>query len=156
MLLTSVICQFFLPLPVCPSSNDPSFSPLERGRISHGFKTHWVCVINLPIIFFLFFYFLYIYIYIYIFKIASCFKDQIWSIFKKIDTFRLNFFFLGYITHCSCWAFQIYVSFQQIPTNPAGLIEYRAHPFWIQKYCPFHEHDNTPRCCSCERMEVGD
>ncbi|KAL7207812.1 hypothetical protein ACSBR1_029711 [Camellia fascicularis] len=40
-----------------------------------------------------------------------------------------------------------------IPTNAAGLIEYRAHPFWIQKYCPFHEHDGTPRCCSCERME---
>ncbi|XP_061341405.1 protein DA1 [Gastrolobium bilobum] len=40
-----------------------------------------------------------------------------------------------------------------IPTNPAGLIEYRAHPFWIQKYCPAHEHDSTPRCCSCERME---
>ncbi|KAK7834642.1 protein da1 [Quercus suber] len=58
-------------------------------------------------------------------------------------------------TFC-CWAFQIYVSFQQIPTNPAGLIEYRAHPFWIQKYCPFHEHDNTPRCCSCERMEPRD
>ncbi|WCJ35308.1 DA1 [Euphorbia peplus] len=40
-----------------------------------------------------------------------------------------------------------------IPTNTAGLIEYRAHPFWIQKYCPSHEHDGTPRCCSCERME---
>ncbi|XP_044511788.1 protein DA1-like isoform X2 [Mangifera indica] len=40
-----------------------------------------------------------------------------------------------------------------IPTNPAGLIEYRAHPFWSQKYCPSHEHDGTPRCCSCERME---
>ncbi|KAK8988938.1 hypothetical protein V6N11_030310 [Hibiscus sabdariffa] len=40
-----------------------------------------------------------------------------------------------------------------IPTNPAGLIEYRAHPFWNQKYCPSHEHDGTPRCCSCERME---
>lgn len=40
-----------------------------------------------------------------------------------------------------------------IPTNPAGLIEYRAHPFWIQKYCPCHEYDGTPRCCSCERME---
>lgn len=40
-----------------------------------------------------------------------------------------------------------------IPTNPAGLIEYRAHPFWVQKYCPSHEHDRTPRCCSCERME---
>uniref|UniRef100_A0A0C9RHT7 TSA: Wollemia nobilis Ref_Wollemi_Transcript_19811_1816 transcribed RNA sequence n=1 Tax=Wollemia nobilis TaxID=56998 RepID=A0A0C9RHT7_9CONI len=40
-----------------------------------------------------------------------------------------------------------------IPTNRAGLIEYRAHPFWGQRYCPTHEHDNTPRCCSCERME---
>lgn len=36
-----------------------------------------------------------------------------------------------------------------------GLIEYRAHPFWLQKYCPSHETDGTPRCCSCERMEVG-
>ncbi|CAH9111294.1 unnamed protein product [Cuscuta epithymum] len=41
-----------------------------------------------------------------------------------------------------------------IPTNAAGLIEYRAHPFWCQKYCPFHEHDGTARCCSCERMEA--
>nr|XP_018686392.1 PREDICTED: protein DA1-related 2-like isoform X2 [Musa acuminata subsp. malaccensis] len=40
-----------------------------------------------------------------------------------------------------------------IPTNRGGLIEYRAHPFWGQKYCPSHEHDRTPRCCSCERME---
>ncbi|KAK2994807.1 hypothetical protein RJ640_021039 [Escallonia rubra] len=43
-----------------------------------------------------------------------------------------------------------------IPTNAAGIIEYRAHPFWAQKYCPFHEHDGTPRCCSCERMEPHD
>ncbi|WOH10683.1 hypothetical protein DCAR_0730153 [Daucus carota subsp. sativus] len=43
-----------------------------------------------------------------------------------------------------------------IPTNAAGLIEYRAHPFWEQKYCPSHEHDMTPRCCSCERMEPRD
>lgn len=43
-----------------------------------------------------------------------------------------------------------------IPTNAAGLIEYRAHPFWVQKYCPSHEHDGTPRCCSCERMEPRD
>ncbi|CAJ1929919.1 unnamed protein product [Sphenostylis stenocarpa] len=40
-----------------------------------------------------------------------------------------------------------------IPTNSSGLIEYRAHPFWLQKYCPSHELDGTPRCCSCERME---
>ncbi|KAL0461511.1 UNVERIFIED_CONTAM: protein DA1-related 1 [Sesamum latifolium] len=43
-----------------------------------------------------------------------------------------------------------------IPTNAAGLIEYRQHPFWPQKYCPLHEHDGTPRCCSCERMEPVD
>ncbi|KAL7141259.1 hypothetical protein ABFS83_08G041600 [Erythranthe nasuta] len=43
-----------------------------------------------------------------------------------------------------------------IPTNVAGLIEYRAHPFWHQKYCPGHEQDGTPRCCSCERMEPVD
>lgn len=43
-----------------------------------------------------------------------------------------------------------------IPTNMAGLIEYRAHPFWLQKYCPSHELDGTPRCCSCERMEPKD
>ncbi|KAG8384507.1 hypothetical protein BUALT_Bualt04G0125100 [Buddleja alternifolia] len=43
-----------------------------------------------------------------------------------------------------------------IPTNVAGLIEYRAHPFWHQKYCPSHENDGTPRCCSCKRMEPVD
>lgn len=43
-----------------------------------------------------------------------------------------------------------------IPTNANGMIEYRAHPFWAQKYCPSHEHDRTPRCCSCERMEARD
>uniref|UniRef100_A0ACD6A190 Uncharacterized protein n=1 Tax=Avena sativa TaxID=4498 RepID=A0ACD6A190_AVESA len=42
---------------------------------------------------------------------------------------------------------------QFIPTNMNGIIEYRAHPFWLQKYCPSHEVDGTPRCCSCERME---
>ncbi|KAK9283774.1 hypothetical protein L1049_012026 [Liquidambar formosana] len=45
------------------------------------------------------------------------------------------------------------VCHQFIPTNGAGLIEYRCHPFWSQKYCPSHEHDYTARCCSCERLE---
>ncbi|ONK67706.1 uncharacterized protein A4U43_C05F2880 [Asparagus officinalis] len=45
------------------------------------------------------------------------------------------------------------VCHQFIPINRAGLIEYRAHPYWGQKYCPSHEYDNTPRCCSCEKME---
>jgi len=35
------------------------------------------------------------------------------------------------------------------------LIEYRSHPFWNQKYCPRHERDGTPRCCSCDRIETG-
>ncbi|GKU92018.1 hypothetical protein SLEP1_g5804 [Rubroshorea leprosula] len=52
------------------------------------------------------------------------------------------------MTHPKCE-----VCLQFIPTNGAGLIEYRCHPFWLQKYCPSHEHDNTARCCSCERLE---
>ncbi|KAK1355267.1 LIM zinc-binding domain-containing protein [Heracleum sosnowskyi] len=52
------------------------------------------------------------------------------------------------LTHPKCE-----VCHQFIPTNGAGLIEYRCHPFWSQKYCPSHEHDNTARCCSCERLE---
>ncbi|KAK3128544.1 hypothetical protein QOZ80_6BG0463240 [Eleusine coracana subsp. coracana] len=43
-----------------------------------------------------------------------------------------------------------------IPANINGFIEYRAHPFWLQKYCPSHEVDDTPRCCSCQRMESRD
>ncbi|KAL5570748.1 hypothetical protein UlMin_020345 [Ulmus minor] len=30
------------------------------------------------------------------------------------------------------------------------------HLLSIQKYCPFHEHDGTPRCCSSERIEPQD
>ncbi|XP_011076767.1 protein DA1-related 2 isoform X2 [Sesamum indicum] len=52
------------------------------------------------------------------------------------------------LTHPKCE-----VCHQFIPTNGVGLIEYRCHPFWSQKYCPAHEHDNTARCCSCERLE---
>ncbi|URE40583.1 hypothetical protein MUK42_16679 [Musa troglodytarum] len=52
-----------------------------------------------------------------------------------------------------CYACGQLIREAEIPTNRAGLIEYRAHPLWGQKYCPSHEHDRTPRCCSCERME---
>ncbi|XP_059635486.1 protein DA1-like isoform X2 [Cornus florida] len=66
----------------------------------------------------------------------------------------------NYPYHKSCYKEQYHpkcdVCKHFIPTNAAGLIEYRAHPFWAQKYCPFHEHDGTPRCCSCERMEPTD
>ncbi|KAK4584399.1 hypothetical protein RGQ29_022215 [Quercus rubra] len=43
-----------------------------------------------------------------------------------------------------------------IPKNSAGLIECRERPFWKQQFCPSHEHDRTPQCCSCERMETRD
>ncbi|KAF8405155.1 hypothetical protein HHK36_010054 [Tetracentron sinense] len=66
----------------------------------------------------------------------------------------------NYPYHKSCYKEQYHpkcdVCKHFIPTNAAGLIEYRAHPFWVQKYCPSHEHDGTPRCCSCERMESRD
>lgn len=52
------------------------------------------------------------------------------------------------LTHPKCE-----VCHQFIPTNGAGLIEYKCHPFWSQKYCPSHEYDNTAQCCSCERLE---
>ncbi|KAH9663314.1 protein DA1-related 1 [Citrus sinensis] len=55
-----------------------------------------------------------------------------------------------------CHSCNLPITDVEIPTNSAGLIEYRAHPFWLQKYCPSHERDGTPRCCSCERMEPRD
>ncbi|WVZ53198.1 hypothetical protein U9M48_004171 [Paspalum notatum var. saurae] len=36
----------------------------------------------------------------------------------------------------------------------SGLTEYRAHPFWGQKYCPLHEQDRTSRCCSSKEHKV--
>ncbi|RVW27126.1 Protein DA1-related 1 [Vitis vinifera] len=66
----------------------------------------------------------------------------------------LSFDWIGYLVLVLVkYIFLADTSITQIPTNAAGLIEYRAHPFWMQKYCPSHEHDGTPRCCSCERME---
>ncbi|XP_023645728.1 protein DA1-related 7 isoform X1 [Capsella rubella] len=31
--------------------------------------------------------------------------------------------------------------------------EYKEDPFWKEKYCPCHDGDGTPKCCSCERLE---
>ncbi|RWR95668.1 protein DA1-related 1-like protein [Cinnamomum micranthum f. kanehirae] len=65
---------------------------------------------------------------------------------------------MGGVWHPECFrchACNLPISDYEIPTNESGLIEYRAHPFWLQKYCPSHEVDRTPRCCSCERMEVS-
>ncbi|KAL2985377.1 hypothetical protein AAZX31_12G148600 [Glycine max] len=55
-----------------------------------------------------------------------------------------------------CHACKLPITDYEIPPNSAGLIEYRAHPFWLQKYCPSHERDGTPRCCSCQRLESVD
>ncbi|KAB1214619.1 Protein DA1-related 1 [Morella rubra] len=54
------------------------------------------------------------------------------------------------------WPEVLYFFEGQIPKNSAGRIKYKEHPFWSQKYCPSHERDGTPRCCSCERMEPRD
>nr|XP_029116324.1 protein DA1-related 1 isoform X2 [Elaeis guineensis] len=66
---------------------------------------------------------------------------------------------MGALWHPDCFrchACNQPISDYEIPTNRSGLVEYRAHPFWLQKYCPSHELDGTPRCCSCERMEPRD
>lgn len=66
----------------------------------------------------------------------------------------------GHPYHSSCYREHFHpkcdVCKNFIQTNKNGLIEYRAHPFWMQKYCPSHDNDGTPRCCSCERMEPND
>ncbi|KAF3488677.1 hypothetical protein F2Q69_00055035 [Brassica cretica] len=32
--------------------------------------------------------------------------------------------------------------------------KFRQHPFWEERYCPAYESDGTPKCFSCERLEV--
>ncbi|KAL0924963.1 hypothetical protein M5K25_005824 [Dendrobium thyrsiflorum] len=66
---------------------------------------------------------------------------------------------MGAVWHPECFcchACNQPISDYEIPTNMNGLIEYRAHPFWLQKYCPSHEIDGSPRCCSCELVEPRD
>ncbi|XP_010484619.1 PREDICTED: protein DA1-related 7-like [Camelina sativa] len=45
-----------------------------------------------------------------------------------------------------------YVCKKKIPSSVEG-IKYNEHSFWKEKYCPSHEVDGTPKCCSCERLE---
>ncbi|KAG7551041.1 Zinc finger LIM-type [Arabidopsis thaliana x Arabidopsis arenosa] len=45
-----------------------------------------------------------------------------------------------------------YVCEKKIPRTAEGL-KYHMHPFWMEKYCPSHDGDGTPKCCSCERLE---
>ncbi|KAL3721460.1 hypothetical protein ACJRO7_033888 [Eucalyptus globulus] len=62
--------------------------------------------------------------------------------------------------HKSCFKEQHHprcdVCSSYIPPYADGHIKYRAHPFWQRKYCPSHERDKTPQCCSCERLEPRD
>ncbi|XP_068654090.1 protein DA1-related 1-like [Aristolochia californica] len=79
----------------------------------------------------------------------------------NLPIFDHEFSMIGnYPCHKSCYKDRVHpkcdVCQQFIPINASGLIEFRAHPFWRQKYCPSHELDGTPRCCSCERMEARD
>lgn len=32
---------------------------------------------------------------------------------------------------------------------------FNEHQFWKERYCPAHEADGTPKCFSCERLEVS-
>ncbi|XP_057431404.1 protein DA1-related 2-like isoform X2 [Lotus japonicus] len=82
------------------------------------------------------------------FKCHSChhpIKEREFSLSGKHPYHKSCFINL---THPKCE-----VCHQHIPINAAGLIEYRCHPYWNQKYCPSHEYDNTSRCSSCERLE---
>nr|WID60887.1 CHS3 protein [Arabidopsis thaliana] len=45
-----------------------------------------------------------------------------------------------------------YVCEKKIPRTAEGL-KYHEHPFWMETYCPSHDGDGTPKCCSCERLE---
>ncbi|KAK4774865.1 hypothetical protein SAY86_009800 [Trapa natans] len=42
-----------------------------------------------------------------------------------------------------------------LPRTANG-VHLRTNHFWMQKYCPSHEHDGTPICSSCMRLEPRD
>eukprot|EP00850_Spirogloea_muscicola_P022154 SM000279S10400 [mRNA] locus=s279:93578:98226:- [translate_table: standard] len=65
--------------------------------------------------------------------------------------------------HPRCHVCHDYVSSSKVkakyledPSIPPrnGVIEYRASPFWGERYCPGHESDGTPRCAGCSRLEA--
>ncbi|VYS71620.1 unnamed protein product [Arabidopsis thaliana] len=49
--------------------------------------------------------------------------------------------------HKSCYERYCYVCKEK------KMKTYNNHPFWEERYCPVHEADGTPKCCSCERLE---
>ncbi|CAL2264640.1 unnamed protein product [Prunus armeniaca] len=40
-----------------------------------------------------------------------------------------------------------------IPLNSDGTVVYSLHPISLQRSCPKHEDDGTPRCCGCARIK---
>ncbi|ONI00899.1 hypothetical protein PRUPE_6G110100 [Prunus persica] len=40
-----------------------------------------------------------------------------------------------------------------IPSNSDGNVESKLHPISLQRSCPSHEDDGTPRCCCCGRIK---
>ncbi|KAL2531925.1 Protein DA1-related 1 [Abeliophyllum distichum] len=93
----------------------------------------------------------------------ECFRCQVCNQpISEFEVENLSYFRCLIIAHATNPAIKTSITpnarFARILSRqiPVGLIEYRAHPFWKQKYCPSHEHDGTPRCCSCERMEPVD
>ncbi|KAF3488676.1 hypothetical protein F2Q69_00055034 [Brassica cretica] len=50
--------------------------------------------------------------------------------------------------HKSCYNRYCYVCEEKVKVK-----KLQQHHFWEGKYCPAHESDGTPKCCSCERLE---
>ncbi|KAL0760582.1 hypothetical protein Bca101_076732 [Brassica carinata] len=50
--------------------------------------------------------------------------------------------------HKSCFNRYCYVCEEKVKVK-----KLQQHHFWEGKYCPAHESDGTPKCCSCERLE---
>ncbi|XP_020421240.1 protein DA1-related 1-like [Prunus persica] len=40
-----------------------------------------------------------------------------------------------------------------IPSNSDGQVKTMVHPISLQRSCPSHEDDGTPRCCGCARIK---
>ncbi|KAG2327279.1 hypothetical protein Bca52824_010007 [Brassica carinata] len=49
--------------------------------------------------------------------------------------------------HMACYERYCYVCKER------KMKKYNHHPFWEERYCPAHDSDGTPKCCSCERLE---
>ncbi|VVB14994.1 unnamed protein product [Arabis nemorensis] len=50
--------------------------------------------------------------------------------------------------HKSCYQQYCYVCKEKVKIRM-----FNQHHFWKESYCPAHESDGTPKCCSCERLQ---